>query len=1129
MKCSRCQAENREGARFCRECGAAFGAVCSSCGAKVEAGSKFCDGCGAPLAATPEPGLGPSRFASPESYVPKHLAERILTSKAGLEGERKQVTVLFADLKGSMELLADRDPEEARKILDPVLEHMMEAVHRYEGTVNQVMGDGIMALFGAPLAHEDHAVRACYAALRIQESIRRYTEDVRRVHGVEVQVRVGLNSGEVVVRSVGSDLRMDYTAVGQTTHLAARMEQLAAPGTIRLTSATLALAEHYVTVKPLGPVPVKGLEAPVEVYELVGAGPARSRLQAAAVRGLTRFVGRDPELEQLSQALELARTGHGQVVALVGEPGVGKSRLYREFTHSHRTQGWLIAETNSVSYGKATAYLPVIDFLKAYLQIESGDEPRRIREKVTGKILSLDRALEPFLSPLLSLLDVPTGDPAWESLDPPHRRQRILDGVKRVLLRESQVQPFLLLFEDLHWIDAETQALLDSLVESLPTARILLLVNYRPEYQHGWGRKTYYRQLRIDPLPPARAEVLLDALLGSDAALAPLKRLLIERTEGNPFFLEESVRALVETKVLGGERGAYRLAKAAQSFQIPATAQAILAARIDRLPPEEKRVLQSAAVVGKDVPFTLLQAIVEEPEESLRRSLENLQAAEFLYETQLFPDLEYTFKHALTQEVAYRGLPTERRRSDHERIATVLEGVFATRLDEKTELLAHHYQQSRNAEKALAYLTRAAQKAAARFAPEEASSYYDSVIACLDQLPRTEERERERIDLRLGHVDMVWVRGRYAEGRGILEEVREMAERLADLPRLAQIHFKFGWYLYDQMDLDRAFAHQRECFALCEQLGQLTEMRQVYWGLGQSCRSVSSDVDVRRRTAIEYHRTGLVLAENAVPNVIFWDLHNAHFLWLIHLFQLGEWEVARAYLDRAERIAKAFPEGADIVQMELTKGSIGLSHLLKGDWEVEVGLDWLRESLEAAERVSHHIYTTIGRYLLAQGYFLVGDLPRALSHFEATLAVAEETGNLFRPGALLWTAETEARLHRADEALDHLRRYEELIERVGPLEGLAWFPSRGVADRVHGLVLAQRGDLEAAAQRLERSAATLAEHGYRPDLARTLVALGQIRRDQGRLSEAQQAFEQAMGLFREMGFGRELDQTLALM
>ncbi len=492
MKCPRCQYENPPGSNFCLGCGTRLGATCGACGNDLPAGARFCNKCGTPVSGE---SAGQARFASPESYTPKHLVEKILTSRTALEGERKQVTVLFADLKGSMELLADRDPEEARKILDPVLERMMEAVHRFEGTVNQVMGDGIMALFGAPLAHEDHAVRACYAALRMQDIVKRYAEEVHRAVGVPIHIRVGLNSGEVVVRSIGSDLRLDYTAVGQTTHLAARMEQMAMPGSILISSATLDLAEGYVVVSALGPRPIKGLERPIEVFEVTAAGSARSRLQAAAARGLTRFVGRDAEMEQLRRALEKAAQGHGQVAAVVGEPGIGKSRLVYELIHSHRTHGWLLLESGSVSYGKATSFLPVIDLLKAYFQIETRDDPRKIREKVTGKLLTLDRAFEPTLPVFLALLDVAVDDANWQTLDPPQRHQRTLDAIKRLLLRETQVQPLLLVFEDLHWVDPETQVILDSLVESLPTARLLLLVDYRPEYQHAWGRKTYYTQL----------------------------------------------------------------------------------------------------------------------------------------------------------------------------------------------------------------------------------------------------------------------------------------------------------------------------------------------------------------------------------------------------------------------------------------------------------------------------------------------------------------------------------------------------------------------------------------------------------------------------------------------------------
>lgn len=783
MKCPRCHHENRPQAKFCEECAAPLTRLCAHCGSQLSPAAKFCPECGHPVSSLSP---APTRFHSPQSYTPQHLAEKILTSKSALEGERKQVTVLFADMKGSMELLADRDPEEARKILDPVLEHMMEAVHRYEGTVNQVMGDGVMALFGAPVAHEDHAVRACYAALKMQESVRRYAGGIQRTEGIPIQIRVGLNSGEVVVRSIGSDLRMDYTAVGQTTHLAARMEQMAIPGSILMTADALRLAEGYVRVKSLGPVQVKGLSEPLEVYEVIGAGPARSRLQAAAARGLTRFVGRGAELGTLHAALEKARSGHGQVVALMGEPGVGKSRLFWEFTHSRRTVDCLTLHGGSVSYGKATAYLPAIDLLKAYFGIEDRDDLRKIREKITGKLLTLDRSLEPALPAFLSLLDIAVEDQPWLSLNASQRRQRTLDAVKRLLLRESQLQPLVLVFEDLHWIDSETQALLDSLVESLPTARVLLLVNYRPEYKHGWGSKTYYTQLRIDPLPPESAEELLQGLLGDDASLQPLKRLLIQRTEGNPFFLEESVRTLVETKALLGERASYRLARPIENIEVPATVQAVLAARIDRLPPDEKRALQSAAIIGKDVPFPLLQAIEDQPAEELRATLARLQSAEFLYETALFPDPEYTFKHALTHEVAYGSVLQERRRTMHARLLQAIEQHYADRLTEQLEALAHHALRGELWERAVQYLHRAGRKASARSANREAEVYFRQALDTLGRLPESPENLEKAIDtlIDLGPALMAM------RGQGVPEveetyiKARELCERLGETPKL---------------------------------------------------------------------------------------------------------------------------------------------------------------------------------------------------------------------------------------------------------------------------------------------------------------------------------------------------------
>jgi class 3 adenylate cyclase len=568
-------------------------------------------------AEAPQPPAAPvSRV--PLAYTPTALAEKLRMSRATLTGERKQITVLFADIKDSMTLIHNLDPEAAQQLLDPALQAMMDAVHRYEGTVNQVLGDGIMALFGAPIAHEDHAARACYAALAMQVALGAYAEEVRRVHGLTLQSRIGLNSGEVVVRTIHNDLHMDYSAVGQTTHLATRLGQLASPGAIVLTVATVRLVEGLVRVKAWGPMPIKGLAEPVEVWELLGVSGRRRRLQTARARGLTRFVGRQTELATLHAALAQAGAGRGQMVAVVGEAGVGKSRLVDECVQAADTQGWLVLDSAAMSYGQATPYFPVLDLLRRYCHLEEGEDTRTIQTKVTEQVLALDPALQDTVPTLLALLDALPEDSPFLQLDAPQRRQRTLAALKLVLLRQSQRQPVLLVCEDLHWLDTETQALLESLVESLPTARLLLLVNYRPDYRHGWGSKTYYTQLRLDPLPPASADAFLRALLGDDPRLTPLTQLLIQRTEGNPFFLEESVRTLVETGPLVGEPGAYRVAQAFPTIQVPATVQAVLAARIDRLPPEEKHLSQIAAVIGMEVPLTLLQAVGELAEETLR-------------------------------------------------------------------------------------------------------------------------------------------------------------------------------------------------------------------------------------------------------------------------------------------------------------------------------------------------------------------------------------------------------------------------------------------------------------------------------------------------------------------------------
>jgi tetratricopeptide (TPR) repeat protein len=503
-----------------------------------------------------------------------------------------------------------------------------------------------------------------------------------------------------------------------------------------------------VEVEPLGPVPIKGLPAPVETYEVRGAGRVRTRLQASAARGLSRFVGRDAEMEQLRAAQEQAVAGHGQVVAVVGEPGVGKSRLFYEFVHSHRTRGWLVLESASVSYGKATAYLPVIDLLRTYFRIEPRDDARTITEKVGGKVLMLDRTLEDTIPAVLALLDTLPEDSPFRALEPPDRRRRTLQAIKALVLRESRVQPLIVVFEDLHWIDGETQAILDSLLDSLPAVPILLLVNYRPEYQHSWGSRTSYRQLRIDPLGGESADELLRALLGADRSLDALKRLLLERTQGNPFFLEESVRGLVEIGALAGERGGHRLTQPVTALQVPASVQALLASRIDHLAAEDKRLLETASAIGKDVPYPLLAAVADEEEGALQPRLGRLQGAEFLYEARLFPEAEYTFKHALTHEVAYAGLVLERRRAAHARIVEAIERIHAGRLEEQIEALAHHTFRAEQWAPATRLLRQAGGRAMERWANREAVSLYEQTLVALSHLPEGPDRAREALEIR---------------------------------------------------------------------------------------------------------------------------------------------------------------------------------------------------------------------------------------------------------------------------------------------------------------------------------------------------------------------------------------------
>jgi class 3 adenylate cyclase/tetratricopeptide (TPR) repeat protein len=1068
-------------------------------------------GAASTLAAAP----APAEDQAPLAYTPPHLTDKILAARPTLEGERKQVTVLFADLKDSTELIRGLDPEAAQQLLDPAIHIMMDAVHRFEGTVNQVLGDGIMALFGAPIAHEDHALRACYAALAMQAALQSTTEAVRRTRGLELCMRVGLNSGEVVVRAIGNDLHMDYSAVGETTVLAARMEQMAMPGSIRLTAGTLGLVEGLVRVTALGPVPVKGFVDPLAVFELTGLTTMRRRLQAAAARGLTGFVGRQHELEALRQALTQAAAGHGQVVALVGEAGVGKSRLVYECVHAYPTPGWRVLESASVSYGTATPYFPVLDLLKRYCSLEERDAPRTVQTKVTGQVLTLDETLQDTLPALLFLLEVLPEDSPFRTLDPPQRRQRLLAALKRVLLRESQRQPLLLVFEDLHWIDTETQALLDSLVESLPTAQLLLLVNYRPEYQHGWGSKTYYTQLRLDPLPPASADGLLQALLGDDPGLGPLTQLLIARTEGNPFFLEESVRTLVETGVLVGKPGAYHLAQALPTMQVPATVQAVLAARIDRLPPEAKQLLQTAAVVGTEVPLPLLQAIADVPEATLHRGLARLQAAEFLYETRLFPEQEYTFKHALTHEVAYGGLLLERRRVLHARLVEAFEALAPERGAEQVERLAHHAVRGEVWDKAVTYYQQAGARAWDRAAFREAVASFEQALQALEHLPESGNTRALAIELRLALGGVLGALGEHGRWLALLGEAEALARALDDRARLGGVLAGMVGVLRITGDHDGAMAAGRQTLALATELGDSALQVQVAYRLGQVYETIG---DFGRAAELLRQNVEAADREAGRPGI---DMGLRSQAWLVAILgTLGAFAEGRRHGEEALRLATLAGQG-DVPIM--VHSQLGYMYLSKGELEHAIRL--LEQSLVLCRASGDRNILRTTAASLGYAAALQGRLVEGRALLEEAIGIALRTGARQRPRWVAWLSEVcrltghpEEAWQHAHQALDLARQQKERGEEAFALHQL-------------GVVQAGAAPPEAAqAEAYYHQALALAEElGMRPLMAHCHLGLGRLYGQTGRGEQARAALGTAIDLYRAMDMTFWLPQAEAAL
>jgi class 3 adenylate cyclase/predicted ATPase len=803
MRCSKCGAENPDRAKFCVECGSPFVLRCPSCNSENPQTAKFCLECAKPL----EGARGKSHRV-PDAGSPVHVNAGTADS---FEGERKTVTMLFADIKGSMDLIEDLDPEEARAIVDPALKLMMEAVQHYGGYVAQSTGDGIFALFGAPVADEDHPQRALHSALRMQDELKRYSGRIRAEGRLPVQARVGVNTGEVVVRSITTgEGRTEYAPVGHSAGIAARMQSLAPVGSIAATGTVRKLCEGYFVFKSLGPTKVKGVSEPVNVYEVVGPGLSGTHFQLSARRGLTKFVGREEELAWLKRAFQLAKSGSGQAVAIVAEAGTGKSRLAYEFKAAILNECKLL-EAYSVSHGHASPWLPVIEFLRGYFDLKDADDAKSRRDKVRAMLAGLDSALADALPYLWNLLAIHEEPDPLSQMDAQIKHQRTLEAVKRIILRESLNRPVVIVFEDLHWIDAETQALLDLLVDSIFAAPVLILVDYRPEYGHGWGNKSYYSQLRLQALDEQTAGDMLDGLLSSPIAspvageekvetaittpdeLVALKRLIVEKTEGNPFFIEEMLQALFDEGALV-RNGSLKVVRSLGQARLPPTVQGILAARIDRQPAEHKQLLQTLAVIGKEAPLALIKRLSESTGLRTEGILSDLQTGEFIFEQLGVNDARYVFKHALTQEVAYGSLLMEHRKQLHERTGQALESIFSDRLNDYLNHLAHHYSHSNNAEKAIEYLGRAAQQALQRSAHADAIRNLTTALELVQKRPDDPARFQRELALQLPLAQALQVvRGYTAEEvKGAFARARSLCERLGDPPQLFRVLYGIG-------------------------------------------------------------------------------------------------------------------------------------------------------------------------------------------------------------------------------------------------------------------------------------------------------------------------------------------------
>ena len=1050
--------------------------------------------------------------ASPRAHTPKHLADKILTSRAALEGERKQVTVLFADVKGSMELNEQLDPEEWSQIMQRLFQILADGVERFEGFVDKFTGDGIMALFRAPIAHEDHAQRACYAALHLRDSLRRYADELRLEQGMDFSVRMGLNSGEVVVGTIGDDLRMEYTAQGHVVGLAQRMEQVAAADRVAVSEHTARLVAPYFDLRDLGRLRLKGAAEPVRVFELEGAGSVRTRLDAARVRGFTRFVGRDREMATLDAALQRALSGETQIVGVVGEPGVGKSPLCIEVLARARAQSIPVYEGHCLSHGRALPFHPVRQIYRAYFGIHETDPPAEARRKIAGTLVLLDDRLRAALPLVFDFLGVPDPERPPPRIDPEARLRQLVGFTGEVLRARSTREPAVLLIDDLHWIDPASDAFLAPVIEVMSGTRTLFLLNFRPEYRAEWMRRADYQQVALRPLGAEAIEELLRTLLGDHTSLAPLFPRLRERAGGNPFFAEELVQSLVEAGNLAGAKGAYRLDKPVPVAEpvgepsLPPSVQAVLAARIDRLAEPEKRALEAAAVIGKEVSEPLLRRVCDETGE-LAAHLATLVRKELLFEQALYPEIVYAFKHPLTHEVAYRGQLTARRARVHARVAEALEAMHAADADAHAALIAQHWSEAGEPLRAMRWHARAAAWSGVRDLAE-AMRHFQAVRRLAGAVPESQEARALVSGACFGLLNVGWRMGLSEEAAAaIFAEGLRFAERDEDVATRA--------LLLDAYAIMRVFAgHAREGRALAQEALGLAE------GLGDRANQVTLHQRINwielvlgnLSAALTWAEKGIALAQGDVKlGAHVFGLSPVLELMLARIQVLAEFGQHEWWVTAYEQVERLALEHEEIEIVALAACIRCETRILYGD-PIAARRDGARAA-EMAEQLGSPFWVSLTAMNLSWACAEVGAFEDALAAAEHGLAAARGKNVWLEISLLARLAEARAGSGDCRGACDTAREALALYRRFPEIRDSGVF----AAYKVAGVLLRAEGVSADAIEAVELAERLTRDTGFRALEPEALRVRAELERLRGDGAARQRALQEAHRILVEIG------------